>query len=240
MTSRIAIFLLLAAAANLIGAWLFLLRRRWEDETLRLLVGSGAGFLLAVALIEMAPHSASLTEHAPLWILAGFLLIHVFEQVVPPHFHYGAETHTGLGAHAGLAATSGLTVHSLIDGVAIVVAIQAGDLIGWFVLIAMVWHRVPAGFTVASVALATGASRRGAFGAAVVLGAAALVGGFAYSALPAARWIGPVLGMSAGSLIHVAATDLLPEVNRRRTKLASWGVFLGVGLYYAAHWAVGH
>lgn len=234
------IFLVIAAAASLFGAWLFLIRRRWEDEALRLLVGSGAGFLLAVSLVEMIPRSWELTDHSSFWILGGFLLVHVSQHVLSPHFHYGDETHTGLGAHVGVAVTGGLAVHSIIDGIAIAVAVKTDAWLGWVVLAAMVWHRVPAGFTVASVVRATGGTRRQSIVAAGVLGAAALVGGLFCILLPPSGWVGPALGLSGGSLIYVGATDLLPEVNRRRTPLAPLGVLAGVAIFLLIHFWPGH
>jgi len=233
------IFLLISAVSNLVGAWFFLLRSKWEDQALRFLLGTGAGFMLAVALVELAPEAHAQTKMAALWILGGFLLVHLFEHVFTPHFHYGQETHAGLGAHVGLAATVGLTLHSFLDGIAIVVAAQTELRLGVLVFFAMVWHKIPDGFTAASVVSATGGTRRRAFWAAATLGAASLVGGLIYAALPSHRWIGPALGLSAGSLTYVAATDLLPEVNKRRTLLAPLGVVAGAGAFYLAHWALG-
>jgi ZIP family zinc transporter/zinc and cadmium transporter len=241
MNLWIWIFLLIAAASNMVGAWFFLLlRQRWEDEALRLLVGTGAGFLLAVALAEMIPRSWELTEHGALWVLGGFLLVHVFQHVLPPHFHYGDEIHTDLGSHVGVTVTSGLAVHSVIDGLAIAVAVQTDVGLGWMVLAAMVWHRVPAGFTVASVVRATGGSAARSMGASAILGVAVILGGAIYMALPGTEWVGPALGLSGGSLIYVGATDLLPEINKRRTLLAPLGVLLGVGVFFAAHFFMGH
>jgi len=240
ITLQIIIYLIGAALADLFGAWLFLLRKRWEAEPLRLLIGAGAGFLLAVALLEMAPHAAGMIPTAPVWLLGGFLLVHVVEHVVPAHFHYGHETHSGLQPHVGVTATAGLTIHSLLDGVAIVAALQADSWLGGMVFAAMVWHRIPSGFTVASVVRAVGGSPGSAMLAAGVLGVAAVLGGLLWLALPQGRWLGAALSVSAGSLLYVAATDLLPEVNRRRTLLAPLGVVIGVGVYYVIHLGFGH
>jgi ZIP family zinc transporter/zinc and cadmium transporter len=240
MDTRIAIYLLIAAVADLSGAWLFLVRRRWEDEALRVLIASGAGFMLAVALVEMLPESMQRISSAGIWIILGFLLVHLTEHVLTPHFHYGHETHANLGAHVGLAATMGLTVHSVIDGIAIVVACQTNPELGALVFAAMVWHKIPGGFTLASIVNATGGSRRAAFFSVVILGCATVVGGTAYAAFRSDAWAGPALAISSGSLLYVAATDLLPEVNKRRTVLAPLSVLLGAGIYYVAHLLSSH
>lgn len=235
MTAKAFWFLIVAALANISGAWLFLLKKKWEHESLRVWIGAGAGFMLAVSLAEMMPEATLRTPLTPLWALIGFLFVHLFEHVLPPHFHYGDESHGRLKARVGVAATSGLMMHSVTDGVAIVAAVQVDPALGWLVLTAAVWHKVPGGFTAASVASATGASRRGSLAAAAAVGAATIVGGAVYAALPAEQWVGPALALSAGSLIYVAATDLLPEVNKRRSMLAPLSVLIGVGMFYLSH-----
>lgn len=240
MSGQILLFLVLAAFADVVGAVLFLLRKRWDDEALRVLVATGAGFMLAVAFVEMMPEALEQVPSAGVWAIAGFLLVHLAEHVLTPHFHYGHETHAGLGKHVGVAATLGLTVHSLIDGIAIVVAAQTSAHLGLLVFAAMVWHKIPGGFTLASIVSATGGSRRAAFVAASILGAASLAGGLIYMVLQSDRWIGPALALSCGSLIYVAATDLLPEVNKKRTVLAPLAVVFGAGVYYIAHLLAGH
>ncbi|HWO56725.1 MAG TPA: ZIP family metal transporter [bacterium] len=240
MTAQILLFLLIAALADVVGAMLFLMRRRWEHEALRVLVATGAGFMLAVALVEMLPESFAHLPEAGVWAIGGFLLIHVAEHVLTPHFHYGHETHAGLGSLVGWAATFGLAVHSIIDGVAIVVAAQTSAHLGILVFAAMVWHKIPGGFTLASIVLATGGTRRAAFLAATSLGLASLVGGVVYLAVQSEGWLGPSLALSSGSIIYVAATDLLPEVNKKRTVWAPLAVLAGAGIYYIAHLTAGH
>ncbi len=240
MSGQILLFLIVAALADIAGAILFLLRKRWDDEALRALVATGAGFMLAVAFVEMLPEALEQVPNAGVWAIAGFLLVHLAEHVLTPHFHYGHETHAGLGSHVSVAATLGLTVHSLIDGVAIVVAAQTSTHLGLLVFAAMVWHKVPGGFTLASIVSATGGSRRAAFIAASILGGASLIGGLIYLLVQSDRWIGPALALSCGSLIYVAATDLLPEVNKKRTLLAPLAVIFGAGLYYITHLLAGH
>jgi zinc and cadmium transporter len=240
VSGKAAIFLLIAALANIVGAWLFLLRKQWEHESLRIWIGVGAGFMLSVAIAEMIPEATARTAHATLWVLGGFLVIHLFEHVLTPHFHYGHEGHGGLGTHVGIAATAGLIMHAVTDGVAIVAAVQVEAALGLLVLAAAVWHKVPAGFTAASVVVATGGSRRSSLLAGAAVGIGSLVGGTIYAVLSVDQWVGPALALSAGSLIYVAATDLLPEVNKRRSLLAPVGVIAGVGIFYLTHVLLEH
>src|SRR5438094_318292 len=83
----------LAAAANVLGGATVAIRRKWDDRVLRYCVALGAGFMLAAVLLKMLPESSRLTPAAPLLVLAGYLLIHLFEHTVASHFHFGEEIH---------------------------------------------------------------------------------------------------------------------------------------------------
>jgi ZIP family zinc transporter/zinc and cadmium transporter len=91
-------------------------------------------------------------------------------------------------------------------------------------------HKIPEGFTVASVMLASGQSRSVAWGASMLLGAATL-GGVLTMAL-FRREINFGLPLSAGVTIYVAASDLIPEVNQEPGVAMALVVFLGVGVLF--------
>jgi len=79
---------------------------------------------------------------------------------------------------------------------------------------------------VASVVLASGQSRRSAILAAGALGAATLLGVALTNALRTE--LKYALPLSAGVTVYVAATDLLPEVNREPGWRTALLVFTGV------------
>ena len=64
----------------------------------------------------------------------------------------------------------------------------------------------------ASVMMASGRSRTAAFWSAVVLAGATLAGVLVIQLVPS--WVPFGLPVSAGVALYVAATDLVPEVNR--------------------------
>jgi hypothetical protein len=49
--------------------------------------------MLAVAVMAMIPHALGRRPGGPLAILAGYLLVHLTQHVLTPHFHFGEETH---------------------------------------------------------------------------------------------------------------------------------------------------
>ena len=221
---------LIAALGNLLGGW-FITHRRWPREFLKYFVALGAGFMLATAFLEMIPESLRLrSDPAPVFllVLGGYLLVHLFEHTFAPHFHFGEETHSApiSRAHASWAALLGLTIHTFFDGVAI--ASGAIVSVGLLMLIffAIFLHKLPEGFTVSSLMLAGGHSRRTAFQSAALLGAATLAGAGMMLLFRGA--VAAALPFSAGVTIYVAASDLIPEVNKEPRVGVALAVFAGV------------
>src|SRR5271155_855015 len=226
-SARVLLAILLgvtAAGANLIGGSL-VAHRNWSRRYLNYFIALGAGFMLATALLEMIPESLKLrgnSSPAPfadvnsvfLYVLAGYFLVHFFEHTVAPHFHFGEETHHEeiSHAHASYAALLGLVIHTFFDGVAIASGLLVSAWLGGVIFTAVFLHKLPEGFTVASLMLASGQSRRMAFVSAAILGGATLLGMALMFALRGA--VGEALPFSAGVTLYVAASDLIPEVHR--------------------------
>ncbi len=203
-----------AAFANVFGG-LLLVRAHWEKRYLRYFIALGAGFMMATALLVMLPEGMRLAPHlAPLLVLAGYCAIHLLEHTISAHFHFAEETHSHefMAAHKGYSVLAGLAVHALFDGVAIGSGFVLSRWLGLLIFFAIFLHKVPEGFTVASVMLASGRSHRTALRAAIVLAVATMLGVLVILLAP--RLVDVGLPLSAGVAIYVAATDLVPEVNR--------------------------
>jgi ZIP family zinc transporter/zinc and cadmium transporter len=223
---------LTAAAADAFGGAL-IVQRTWERHYLKYFVALGSGFMLATALVEMVPEGIRLAgARGPLFVLAGYLLVHFFEHTVTPHFHFGEETHADefVHAHTSFSVLFGLLAHTFFDGIAIASGFLVSEWLGWVIFLAVFLHKIPEGFTVASVMLASGRSRRTAWGSSALLGASTIAGVLAMSALQ--RFLGIGLSLSAGVTIYVAASDLMPEVNKEPGVKMALLVFLGVGLMF--------
>jgi ZIP family zinc transporter/zinc and cadmium transporter len=221
---------LTAAAANLIGG-AAIVNRHWDRRYLQYFVALGAGFMLATALLEMLPESLRLAgDAAPLLVLGGYFLVHFFEHTLTSHFHFGEETHTEEFIHPrrGYSVLLGLIIHTFFDGIAITSGFLVSNFLGWIIFLAVILHKMPEGFTASSVMLASGRSRRVAWGASAILGAATLVGVLAVSVFKRSFIAG--LPLAAGVTLYVAASDLIPEVNREPDYKMALVVFAGVGL----------
>jgi zinc and cadmium transporter len=223
---------LTAAGANLFGGAI-IVQKDWDRSYLRYFIALGAGFMLATAIVEVFPESLKLGgKNAAFLVLLGYLIIHFFEHAVTPHFHFGEETHEHefVHAHKGYSVVTGLVIHTFFDGIAIASGFLISNWLGWMIFIAIFLHKIPEGFTVASVMLASGKSRRTAWGASALLGAATFAGVLTMAILKKEVNFG--LPLSAGVTIYVAASDLIPEVNREPGVKMALVVFLGVGFLF--------
>jgi ZIP family zinc transporter/zinc and cadmium transporter len=226
-----------AAAGDLAGAFaVTAAHARGGPSRLRYFVAAGAGFMLAAAFVRMLPESSHV-EHAFLFVLLGYFGVHLFEHTVAPHFHFGEEVHHEalIRPSAGYLAVLGLGVHTLFDGVAIAAGFMIDPTLGVLLFLAVLVHKLPEGFTVASIMLASGHSRGRALAAAGLLGALTVVGALA-TAIIAERHVGYALAISAGVTLYVAASDLIPEVNREGGAALGWTVFGGLVLFVGMDW----
>lgn len=220
----------IAAAANLVGG-ILLVHRRWSERMLRYFIALGAGFMIAVALLDMLPDSMKFSSHwAPLLVLVGYCGIHLVEHTINAHFHLGEETHS-LHTHTGISVLAGLATHSFFDGVAIASGFVISSWLGWIIFFAIILHKIPVGFTVASVMLASGRGRAAALGSSIILAAMTILGVLVIALVP--HWVEAGLPLSAGVAIYIAASDLVPEVNREHSLSMALVFFLGVGLFLA-------
>src|SRR5271169_1443508 len=223
---------LTAAAANVFGGAI-IVQKHWERSYLKYFVALGAGFMLATAIVEVFPASLELRgKSAPVLVLAGYLLVHLFEHTVTPHFHFGEETHKDafVPGHRGYSVLMGLVIHTFFDGIAIASGFIVSSWLGWIIFIAIFLHKIPEGFTIASVMLASGRSRGFAWGTSVMLGAATVAGVMTMAIFHSEVGFG--LPLSAGVTIYVAASDLIPEVNKETGVRMALLVFVGAAFMF--------
>jgi ZIP family zinc transporter/zinc and cadmium transporter len=226
-------FALAAALGNVAGALAVV---RHLERGLRFIdacLAFGAGFMLAVTLLGVMPQVMSGSDSAVMWVLVGYLAVHLAQHVFTSHFHFGEETHR-LSASAGLSALLGLTLHTFFDGVAIASGFLVSDRLGVLLFLAVLLHKLPEGVTIASVLVAGGQSRRSAVGGAAVLGAATLLGVLLTEHVGVLARHG--LALSAGVTLYVAASNLVPEFQAKRGWLTAVAFFGGaVGYFLTEH-----
>jgi len=230
-------YTLLAALANVAGAAAVASRSRWSLPTLEKLVALSAGFMVSVALLDLAPEA--IEQHgagAGLLILIGYLLVHLTQHTLVPHFHFGEEVHEVTKA-VSMSALAGLLLHTFVDGVAITSGFEVRASLGFLVFVAILLHKLPEGLAISSIFLASGSSRRKALLAGAALGVATIIGGLTTELFAPLGKYG--LGLAAGVSLYVGASNLVPEFQAKRDWKLQGSFFGGCALYFLARNLIG-
>jgi zinc transporter ZupT len=214
----IAAFLMTLAG----GAFAF----RYRKYLLYIMAAS-AGLLIGVAFLDLMPaifemaHEHNMDIRALMvTLLCGFVAIFLLEKMTIIH---SEKAHDEPGHHhqVGLVGAIGLSFHSFLDGLAIGVGFQAGNEVGFVVLLAVLAHDFADGLNTVTFMLA---SRNSVWrtGTLLVVDALAPVAGALVASVVdiEPRLLAYQLSFFAGFLLYLGASDLLPHVHERtRTAL---------------------
>jgi len=223
-------YALVAALGNIVGALAVTRRAARELALIEHFLAFGAGFMLAVALLEVLPEAFKRSgTAAPALVLAGYLAVHLTQHTLTPHFHFGEETHA-VHRLAGTSALVGLLLHTFFDGVAIASAFLVSPTLGTMVFIAIFLHKLPEGVTISSLMVAEGRTGRQAIAAAALLGGATVAGVLLTDRVGFLVLHG--LALSAGVTIYVAASNLVPEFQGKRGWKLPAAFFAGAAAFY--------
>ena len=228
--SSAVLYALVAALGNLVGALAVTRRAALGLQVIEHFVAFGAGFMLAVAMVEILPEAfARSGAAAPALVLGGYLAVHLTQHTVTPHFHFGEETHA-VRRLAGTSALVGLLLHTFFDGVAIASAFLVRPALGVMVFIAILLHKLPEGVTISSLYLAVGRTGGQAVAAAGLLGIATLAGVLVTD--QASFLVHHGLALSAGVTIYVAASNLVPEFQGKPGWRLPAAFFAGAAVFF--------
>ncbi len=232
------LYALAAAAANVLGAAAVTTRRKWSIEALESMVALSAGFMVSTVLIDIFPEAI---EHggpmAGVIALGGYIAVHFTQHTLAPHFHFGEETHN-VSRVVSVSALIGLLLHTFVDGVAIASGFAVSPALGFLVFTAILLHKFPEGLAISSLFLAAGQGRVRAVLAATALGIATVAGVVFTSVVEIVAAHG--LAISAGVMMYVGASNLVPEFQAKSGWRLPFAFFAGCGLYLAARSLTGH
>ena len=236
-TGLVLLFGLAAALANLAGAYAVARSARLGLRVIEGFLAFSAGFMLSLALVAAIPEAFGRhpAAAAPV-VLLGYLLVHLSQHTLTPHFHFGEETHR-VSERAGTAALLGLLLHTFFDGVAIASGFLVSSSLGVLFFVAIALHKLPEGVTVSSLVIAAGGTARRGYLAAGVLGIATLLGVALTTSVGVLREYG--LALSAGVTLYVGASNLVPEFQGKPGWQLPAAFFAGAGAFLATHALLG-
>jgi zinc and cadmium transporter len=224
----VALLLALGTFVSTTAGGLFALRHR---DRLHLILGFSAGVILGVVAFDVLPEIASLSretdtafETPMIALVAGFLVFHIIEKALLIHNAHEDEygVHAHLHPSVGVASALALAGHSLTDGIAIGLAFQVDQKVGFAVALAVIGHDFADGLNTVSLMLTHQNTRRKALRF-LALDALTPLAGAALTLLfdVPDRGLLIYLGVFAGFLLYIGASDVLPEAHAKHPSWAT-------------------
>jgi len=225
MIAELLLIVAIAFVATMLGGF-FAMRFR---DRLHLILGFSAGAVVAVALFDLLPAAMQFGASSgpaviSIFIAAGFLAYLVLDRsiLIHPHSHGDEHEHAGSPTPRGIAGALTLSAHSFFDGAAIGIGFQASPAIGLVIAAAVIAHDFSDGINTVSFILRGGGAWRKALPWLFVDALAPVLGALStlLFRIPDA-YIGPVLGVFAGSFLYLGASDLIPESHHQHPRAAT-------------------
>ena len=244
LLTYIIIFSLIGGLLSLSLAMSLLINKKIAQSFAKHAMPFAAGALLAAVFLDLL--TEGLEQNSPsvimLSALIGILLFFMAERLIRWFHHHHQH---GRGDPAVPLLIVGDTVHNLLDGVAIAAAFMISIPTGIITTLAVAAHEIPQEVGEFGILLSKGMSRRRVIFvnilSSLVATAAAIVTYFVgqTETLP----LGVIFGLSAGFLLYVALSDIIPSLHENHDKktLFDWQpvlLILGVIVVGVAGWLV--
>lgn len=223
---------LLAALVTAIGIYTIRHFEAWGRKYSIYFVCFAAGVLISVSFLHIIPKAFEMSAKAPVYLLSGFLLLHLFNRFITA-FVCERGSHPGYGI--GLVPMIGIGLHSFIDGVVYSITFTVSIFTGVLAATGMVLHEFPEGIITYLLLLRGGFSEKTslilAFLAASISTPLGMLVSYPYISQIDKPLLGILLALSAGTLVYVGATHLLPQAEKEHRKYSLCA--LGAGILVA-------
>lgn len=207
----------LMSAIALVGAVTLVLPRQRLQRILMPLVALAAGTLLGGGLFHMIPGAlvaGGSVRSVFLWVLVGFSSFLALEQFL--HWHHCHRGESGCQHPIGYLILLGDGLHNFMGGLAVAGAFLVDVRVGIVAWIAAAAHEVPQELGDFGILVYSGWSRRRALLFNVLSALTFLLGGIVAYLASFKADVTFLLPLAAGNFIYIAASDLVPEVNKPR------------------------
>lgn len=213
------LFAAITVAATAAGGALAL---RSKDR-FHLVLGLSAGLLLGLVTLELIPEVFAANNSTfggvrtvALALVAGFLLLHILERAFgshePAESDYGHDhSHSNIAGGIGALALGG---HIFLDGVALGIAFQINNKIGYAVFLALLVHAFGDGLNTVSLLVKSGRWRKQSL-MLIEIDALTRIGGATLGTYLTIsdNLITTYLALFSGFIIYLATSHILPEAH---------------------------
>ena len=204
------------------GSLIFTTKKR-RAQAILLAMPFGAGALLAAAFFDLLPESFELGEPKDLllWALGGFMLFFLLERSASWfHHHHAHDDIEAKNTHQRWLIVLGDMMHNAIDGIAIGAAFLASPATGFITTIAVSAHEIPKELGTFALLLSRGWKDKKVLLANVATAVATIIMALLVYMLGSEQGLptGPLLALTAGFFIYIAASDIIPDIHEQPHK----------------------
>lgn len=221
----------LAALVTAIGIVTIRRFEAWGRKYNIYFVCFAAGVLITVSFLHIIPKSFELSANAPAFLLVGFVSMHLFNRFITA-FVCEREKERQARYGIGLVPMLGIGFHSFIDGFVYSITFTVSLLTGALAATGMVLHEFPEGIVTYLLLLRGGFTERTAFVLALFAASLSTPLGMLVSYPFISRIDEPLLGtllsLSAGALVYVGATHLLPQAEHEARRFSLLALAAGI------------
>jgi len=223
----------LACTVTTVGIYIIVRHESWGNRNAVYFMSFAAGVLISVSFVHIIPKSFDMNDSAPVFLLLGFMSLYLFNRLLKTFVCHEYEC-TDLAM--GIIPMLGIGFHSFLDGVIYSVTFNVSIFTGIVAAIGMVLHEFPEGI-VTFVLLERGGikKRRAALYAFLAAGISTPLGtllSYPFIQKISKNTLGVFLALSAGALVYVGASHLLPAVERENKRYSL--ISLATGILVAA------
>ena len=223
---------LLAAGVTTAGIWTIRRFADWGERNTTYFMSFAAGVLISASFLHMIPKALSLNTQAPAWLLAGFFGLHLFNRFLTAFVCERDPQRRDVVI--GILPMLGIGLHSFIDGFIYSITFSVSLLTGFLATVGMVLHEFPEGIVTYLLLLRGGfAERRAtlwAFAAAAASTPLGMLVSWPLISVIDAHHLGALLALSAGALVYVGATHLLPRTEQEHRRYSLIALAGGVAV----------
>lgn len=217
--THVIIFSLLGGLISLAGALIFLRSKTSADKLAKYATPFAAGALLAAVFLDLLKEGVaeSSVDTVMMAALAGILIFFLAERLL--HWFHHHHQHESSDPSKSLIIV-GDTAHNVLDGVAIAAAFLVSVPTGIVTTIAVAAHEIPQEIGDFGLLLKKGMPRKKVLWVNIFSALATTVAAVITFALGSADKlpIGLLLGLSAGFLLYIALSDVIPEIHESASK----------------------
>ena len=209
---------LAACAVTTTGIWLVSQYQTWVRDRAAYFMSFAAGVLLTVSLVHILPRSFGMSALAPTSLLVGFIGLYLANRLLHLSDYHEEQTSPSKAGTASLIPVLGIAFHSFLDGVIYSITFEVSLFTGALTALGTILHEFPEGIIIFVLLQRGGYGLRRsvlyAFLAAALTTPLGVLVSYPLLRQAPEAILGPLLGLSAGALIYVGATHLLPTVER--------------------------